>query len=80
MTGTELQASEFRQTLHLKLGRGGYGYDFACVADPRVEIHIRRATARDPQRTTLHVGDRLFERGQWSAAAQALNEMGKADA
>ncbi len=75
MTAAELQVARFRQTLHLKLGRGGYGADYVCVDDPRVEIRIRRPTRKEPQRVTIHVGDHVFERGDWSGVAAFLADI-----
>lgn len=77
MTGVQLQNAQWLPTLHLKCGRGGYGFDYVCVLDDRVEVHIRRPSRAQPQETTIHVGAQVFARGQWTAAAEALNKMDK---
>ena len=57
VTVESLRGLPFELVLHARLGRGGYLFVRRCKAYPRLTIHWKRESPREPEWRTAYVDD-----------------------
>lgn len=73
-----LRRCHYQLTLHVKLGRGGYGYIYRCVEHPSWCWEIHRENYREPETKLMFVGDVEVPWNDLEAIAGELNAQAEA--
>ena len=74
LTGKDVMGLEWEFTAHLKLGSGGYRWDYRCVAYPDLTFTVTGERGHPVERR-LYLGDEELTWGDWDGAAARLNEL-----